>query len=129
MSDAYVLDASAVLAVLFGEPGAENIYPLLRLSLISAVNLSETVAKAQERGVPDSEMELSLKEFPLAVVPFDAEQAVAAGRLRAATRSLGLSFGDRACLALAMAKGAVAVTMDRSWAALDLPVAVQVARA
>lgn len=124
-----VLDASALLALMFGEPGAERILALLPGAGIGAVNLSEVVAKLQERGVPDARIARDIAALDLAVVPFDAEQAMAAGTLRAATRGHGLSLGDRACLALAKARGVPAVTTDRGWAALDVGVEVVVARA
>lgn len=125
---AHVLDASALLAVMLGEPGWERIEPLLADSIVGAVNLSEVVAKLQERGVPDSAIDESLAELGLAILPFDADQAVRAGKLRTATRASGLSPGDRACLALAAATGATAVTTDRQWASLDTGIAIRVVR-
>lgn len=124
----YVLDASVLLANLFEEHGAEALDPILPNSLIGAVNLAEVVTKLQERGTTDEEIDETLADLRIEIVPFDVAQAVAAGKLRAATRRAGLSLGDRACLALAMAEDATAVTMDRSWAALDLSVAIRVAR-
>lgn len=64
----------------------------------------------------------------LDVVPFDAETALLAGRLRAVTRHLGLSLGDRACLALAIRENATALTADRNWTDLDLPCKVELIR-
>jgi PIN domain nuclease of toxin-antitoxin system len=124
----YVLDASALLALLLGEPGAEAVVDLLPAAVIGAVNLSEVVAKLQDRGVPDAEIERDLAELDLPVIPFDEGQAMAAGKLRARTRSLGLSLGDRACLTLAMARGAAAVTTDRAWGSLDLGAKLVLAR-
>jgi ribonuclease VapC len=123
-----VLDASALLALMLGEPGAERIADMIPGARIGAVNLSEAVAKLQERGASDSEIESDIASFDLDVVPFDRLQAMAAGRLRGRTGRHGLSLGDRACLALAMARGLPAVTMDRGWAALDIGVEVTVAR-
>ena len=124
----YVLDASALLAVMFGEAGAGKVMELLPVAEISSVNLSEIVAKMQERGVPDAEIERNIADLRLSVVPFDAAHAMAAGKLRVPTRSLGLSLGDRACLALARGRGLPAVTMDRGWAELDIGAEVIVAR-
>ena len=129
MSDAaHVLDASALLCVMLGEPGADAVAALMSDAIIGAVNLSEVVAKLQERGVPNAVIDESLDELGLVIVPFDADHAVRAGKLRAITRRFGLSLGDRACLALAMATGGTAVTTDRAWAGLGLDVRVQVAR-
>ena len=124
----YVLDASALLAMMLNEPGAAMVESRLADARVSAVNLSEVVAKLQERGAPDAVIEESLAELDLLVIPFDAAQGVAAGRLRGATRKAGLSLGDRACLALAMSCDAVAVTTDRGWEALELPVEIELAR-
>lgn len=125
----HVLDASALLAVMLGEAGADRIHSRLPGAVIGAVNLAEAVAKLQERGVPDAEIDRDIAELDLPVIPFDAAQAMAAGKLRARTRALGLSLGDRACLALAMTRGVPAVTTDRGWAALDIGAEVIVARA
>ena len=124
----HVLDASALLAVMLGEPGAEPILEILPVAVIGAVNLAEVVAKLQQRGVPDAEIDRNIAELDLPVIPFDARQAMSAGKLRTRTRGLGLSLGDRACLALALARGLPAVTTDRGWMALDLGVGVIVAR-
>ncbi len=114
-----VLDASAVLALLGAEPGAEAVLAALPRATISAVNLCEVVAKLTERGVPASAIRAALEGLDLAPRPFDTEDAYAAGALRAETRALGLGFGDRACLALAARLGAEALTTDRAWT--DLP--------
>lgn len=123
-----VLDASALLAVLRGESGAERVEPRLEGASIGAVNLSEVVAKLIEDGVPEMEIRRAIGRLELDVHPFDGEHAYAAGVLRQATRALGLSFGDRACLALAQRLGAITLTADRSWARLDLGVAIEVVR-
>lgn len=124
----YVLDASALLAAMLQERGAQHVQDRLVDARIGAVNLSEVVAKLQERGVPDDVVEESLAELNLIIVPFDAEQAVMAGKLRRDTRAAGLSLGDRACLALAAMLGATAITTDSAWRNLTLPVEIELAR-
>ena len=126
MSDHYVLDASALLAVVRNEPGADQVHDILSKARISAVNFSEVIAKLQERGVPNSAIDTALGGLDLDIVPFDRQQADRAGKLRMPTRSAGLSFGDRACLALAEAEGAIALTADREWSNLDLPIQVEI---
>ena len=123
-----VLDASALLAVIEDEPGAETVEDTLADSAISAVNFSEVVAKLVDRGFGNEAVVARMNAFSLAVHAFDAAQAWRAGLLRRETRARGLSLGDRACLALAEALEAPAMTMDRSWAALDLEVQVIVPR-
>ena len=115
----HVLDASALLALMLGERGADQVLETLPAAVIGAVNLAEVVAKLQERGVPDAEIDRNLAELDLPVVPFDRALAMAAGKLRSRTRSRGLSLGDRACLALAKQFNATALTADRPWTRLD----------
>ena len=90
------------------------------------MNLSEVVAKLDDDGVPELEIHRAIGRLHLDVHAFDAAQAYAAGVLRQKTRTLGLSFGDRACLSLAQRLGAVVLTADRSWARLEIGVAVEV---
>lgn len=103
---------------MLGEAGSERILELLPGARIGAVNLAEVVGKLQERGVPDTAIERSIAEIGLPVIPLDEAQAMAAGKLRARTRKLGLSLGDRTCLALALECSLPAVTTDRSWSDL-----------
>jgi len=111
----FVLDASALLALLQQEPGAARVAEVLPDAWISAVNLSEVVAKLIDHGVPTDALIPALGQLGLKVHAFDGEAAIRAGELRVATRAFGLSLGDRACLTLAQALGAVAMTADRMW--------------
>lgn len=129
MNDArLVLDASALLALLRSEPGGEVVADLFPHVVISSVNLSEVVAKLAEHGMPEQAIRSALGDLQLDVVDFDTETAMIAGFLRPATRSEGLSFGDRACLALAWLRDTGAVTSDRSWWGLLPQVNVRVIR-
>jgi PIN domain nuclease of toxin-antitoxin system len=116
----YVLDASAVLALIFLEPGWENVDRVLHGSLMSTVNVAEALTKlVQDRvNLPDAVEEIS--KLNLEIFDFDFESAAKAAELRPLTKHLGLSLGDRACLALAIQHDATAVTADKSWAKLDL---------
>jgi PIN domain nuclease of toxin-antitoxin system len=87
---------------------------------MSAVNLSEVVATLTDRGVPESEIHEAIDPLDLDIVEFGTAQAFQAGRLRQSTRKAGLSFGDRACLALAMATRLPVVTADRAWSSIDI---------
>jgi ribonuclease VapC len=113
-----VLDASALLALLQDEPGAEVIADLLTVGAMSTVNLSEVVAKLIDHGMPSERAREALDGLPIQVHSFDRDAAFAAAELRRATRGAGLSLGDRACLALAAHLGVAAVTADRAWASL-----------
>lgn len=101
---------------------------MLAVAVVSAVNFGECVTKIAERGDDLERAIAQLRSLPIRILAHDAEQAEHAGRLRAATRGRGLSYGDRACLALAAALGAPALTADRAWSDLDLGVRVEVIR-
>jgi ribonuclease VapC len=123
-----VLDASALLAVLRDEPGAQRVELRLEGARVGAVSLSEVVAKLIEDGVPEAEIRSGIDRLQLDIHAFDAQLAYVAGVLRRSTRAFGLSFGDRACLPLAQSLGAPALTADRSWSRLDLGIAIEVIR-
>lgn len=125
---AAVLDASALLAAMQDEAGADVIAERMATACIGAVNLSEVIAKLQERGVPDALIDQSIDDLDLCIIPFDRELAVRAGKMRLATKDRGLSLGDRACLALAERLALPALTTDAAWAQLDLAVGVEVLR-
>jgi|SRR5580692_1938793 ribonuclease VapC len=124
-----VLDASAILALLNDEPGAEKITPeLLSRATASAVNLAEVqTILVREGGDPDESWAVAVDPLP-DIEPFSAEQARIAGSLIQKTSSLGLSLGDRACLALAIALDAPVYTTDRLWKKLKLGVPIYVLR-
>lgn len=124
-----VLDASALLAVLNREPGADKLTPqLLSSAASSTVNLAEVQSKLVSRGLtPDEAWEAALSPIREAVA-FSAEQARTAGSLVVQTRGLGLSLGDRACLALGLALKAPVYTADKSWKSLKLGVRIDIMR-
>lgn len=113
-----VYDASAILAALFGEPGGDRVSDWLERTpgLVSSVTYSEVLAKLLEHGFTPADADATWSGLPLDIEPLSAEQARAAAGLRPATRPLGLSLGDRVCLALARERQLPAVTADRSWA-------------
>jgi PIN domain nuclease of toxin-antitoxin system len=124
------VDASGVIAAVLSEPATEEFATMLADSIcrVSVVNLAEVVAKFAERGMESTAIQAGLDRFGFIFEPFTVEDAWTSGMLRPLTRSAGLSLGDRACLALAMRLGLPAVTMDRAWASLALPVTVIVGR-
>ncbi len=128
MTGVIVLDASALLCVIFAEPGADRVIDRLDGALIGAVNYSEAVAKIIERRADAERLFALLADLKMTIVSFDAAQAEAAGRLRLTTRSAGLSLGDRACLAVALATGGKALTTDRAWSRIDVAVEIEFAR-
>ena len=123
-----VLDSSVVLAALNGEPGADLAARLLPSALLSAVNLGEVVSKLDKRGLANLVVREMISLLDCEIVPFDVPQAMRAGLLYSATAKKGLSFGDRACLSLAIERGLPVYTADHPWAKLDLPVDIRLIR-
>lgn len=124
-----VLDASALLAILNQESGAERLtLELLSSATISTVNLAEVHGKLVSRGLRlEDAWEAALSPIQEAV-PFTPEHARLVGDLVAQTSPLGLSLGDRACLALGLSLKAPVYTADRSWKTLKVGVRIQVIR-
>jgi PIN domain nuclease of toxin-antitoxin system len=110
-----VLDASALIAFIEREPGWDKVAARLAGSFICAVNLSEVLAWVSRRGGDTAGMAAAFPELGIAVVVFDDALALSAANLFPATRPFGLSFGDRACLALAARLDLPALTADRAW--------------
>lgn len=123
-----VIDASALLALLNAEAGADIVAEALPSGVISAVNLSEVVAKLSEAGIPEKAIIRMLQPLGLETIPFDMEQALNAGLLRAMTQGAGLSLGDRACLNLAKMLGLPALTADKAWTEISVGASVRVIR-
>jgi len=123
-----VLDASALLALLQAEPGGDVVQELLETAAISSVNWSEVVQKALDWQTEIEGLRQELEVLGLEVLPFTAVLAEATAHLRPLTREAGLSLGDRACLALAGALSLPAVTADRIWPDLGLPLEIRVVR-
>lgn len=123
-----VLDASAILAVLRGEPGRDAVIDVTYRALTCSVNLAEVVAKLVDEGAVMPQIEEAVSRVAGRVVDFDRDLAIQAGILRSATRHKGLSLGDRACLALALRERRPVMTADQAWADLDLGIEVVLIR-
>jgi PIN domain nuclease of toxin-antitoxin system len=123
-----VLDASAVLAVLRQEPGADRVLARISGAIISAVNYAEVVARLASKGSDLSQVLIDLSNLLRDIRPFDQEQAQDTGMLEATTRPFGLSLGDRTCLVLAKSLGLPVLTADQAWAKLDIGVSIELIR-
>jgi ribonuclease VapC len=124
-----VLDASALMAVLNGEPGAEKLTPqIMSTAMTSTVNLAEVHGKLVLRGFSADDAWAAANGTIHEAVAFSVEQAKTAGDIVIHTRALGLSLGDRACLALGIALRAPVYTADRSWKNLSLGIRIHVIR-
>lgn len=129
-----VLDASAVLAWVFDEPGADRVdEALLKGAVIHTVNWAEVLSKLAERGVDPGEAEQDLNERGVLgqTLTVDAGQpgdARSVAQLRPLTQSGGLSLGDRYCLALGSRLGRPVLTADRAWGLLNVGVTIELIR-
>ncbi len=123
-----ILDASAVLALLKNERGADVIEEAIDGAAISAVNLVEVADKLLSGGMTDAALQETLDSLNIEVVAFDETQARFAGRIRERARKFGLSLADCACISLAQALGCAALTMDRTWSKVDFGVEIRVVR-
>ena len=123
-----MLDASALLALLNEEAGAEKVAERLCDALISAVNWSEVAERTLSIGLGLGGLREEMEDLGLRVAGFDAVHAELAAVLREPTREAGLSLADRACLALAGDLEFPALTADRSWADLEVGIEIELIR-
>jgi len=119
-----ILDASAVLALLNQEPGADFVQKALPKAKISSVNLAEIITRLNLAGMPTNEIQEVLSLLSLNIVPFDEEQALQTGILASQTKPIGLSLGDRACLALGILTDSPVLSADQAWQKITIPVKV-----
>lgn len=130
MSDApeAVLDASALIALLWDEPGAVAVATLLGRAIVSAVNWAEVLQRYRAYGAETAGKRESVEALGIAIEDFSPEDAEVVAELRQPTRSAGLSLADRACLALARRLDLPAHTADRAWRKVDVGVEVVLIR-
>jgi ribonuclease VapC len=121
-----VLDASALLAGLNGEPGADRVAAVLDAAVASAVNFAEVAGGVTRGGNSPERVRAVLAALACAVIPADEQMAIDVGLMRAKTDRAGLSLGDRFCLALGRRLRAPVLTADRQWALIADEVGVKV---
>lgn len=115
-----VLDASAILALLRGEPGAEQVEGILRDALVSVVNEAEVIGRLISGGHPPQQALAVVASLPYELVELDRALSRQAGAWWGVTKPYGLSLADRCCLALAKREGLPALTADASWTEVDV---------
>ena len=120
MNNRVILDASALLALIQEETGAEIIKPLLKFSVMSAVNVTETLSVLQRTNISPEEGRTLITDIITTIVPFDLEQAEQVAKLHPLVQPQGLSLADRACIALGIKLQIPIYTADRIWAELKL---------
>jgi ribonuclease VapC len=111
----YVLDSTALIALVLGESGCERVQALLEKSAISAVNLTETIHKLVQKGPAARSVEHLLQSLQLNVVAWSEDLSYRSAEYAVLGKSHGLSLGGRACLTLAKQWKATAVTSDLAW--------------
>ena len=111
----FVIDSSALLASIYNEPGGEKVANILAGAKMSSVNVAEVFTKLAEVGRLSEEFVETFNSLGLQVFDLDVRQAQSVAELRPLTQHLGLSLGDRCCLALAIQLKATAITADREW--------------
>ena len=124
MSSKVVLDASALLCLLNDEPGADRVVDVLTRSITGTASLAEVVSKLRDRGSPLDEVREALGGLHIDVRSLTPAQALIVGDLRPATKALGLSLGDRTCLALAIDLQAEMLTTDGPLASADVGITI-----
>ena len=124
----FVLDSSAVLALILEEAGGDVVYAALAGSLMSTVNSSEVLLKLIDKGLSREQALTQFSHLNIANHDFGLEHAITAATLRISTKDAGLSFGDRACLALALTEGLPVLTGDRDWLRVSVGVDVRLIR-
>lgn len=110
------------------EPGAERVRGVLREAVMSAVNVSEVLQKLVQKGMTLEHAEDYIRQFISEIAEFGLKQAVVTASLDPKTRSLGLSLGDRACLALGQSLNVPVLTADQTWAKLDIGISIELIR-
>lgn len=120
MNNRVILDASALLALIQEETGAEIIKPLLKFSVMSAVNVTETLSVLQRTNISPEEGLTLITDIVTTIVPFDLEQAAQVAKLHPLVQPQGLSLADCACIALGIKLQIPIYTADRIWDELKL---------
>jgi ribonuclease VapC len=124
----WVLDASAMLALMRAEPGADQVARALSTAIISTVNVAEVVTRLLRDGVEPQIAQQAVLRLNCPIAAVDADLGFRAGLLWRQTRANGLSLGDRVCLALAEREQVPALTADRAWRSFQLGIQIELIR-
>lgn len=128
MSTPIVLDASALIALIYQEKGSDLVEKHLKNAVISSVNLAEVASYMMRQGVEIKAAIGFLEDLAILSIDFNESHAFLAASLISKTAPKGLSLGDRACLALAIQQNSLVLTADTVWGELDLEVKIKLIR-
>jgi ribonuclease VapC len=126
-----ILDCSAVIAALEGEPGHEIVDAALAAGAgICTANIAEIMTILVRGGTALAAARQAIVSLPVTTFDLDVGLSLGAGAMAAITRRFGLSLGDRICLALAARENLPALTADRVWepAGREIGVAIRLIR-
>lgn len=123
-----ILDASALLALLQGEPGADKVQAVLHRAIINTVNWSEVIQKLSVHDPEAADIRPEMELTGLKIIPFSVEQAEIGASLWAQAKPFGLSLADRACIATGIHHKMEVMTTDKIWQDLELPIKIQAIR-
>ncbi|WP_037541891.1 PIN domain-containing protein [Sphingomonas sp. SKA58] len=113
-----LLDTSAVLAFVLGEPHDVDEDQVLAGAAICSTSLTELIAVLTLREIPPEIIKATIEDFGLRVLPFTETAAEIAGTLLPEARHLGMTLADCASIATAIEKGLVVWTANPRWTQL-----------
>ena len=120
-----VMDSSAVLALLYDEPGKDIVAAHSKGGQLLSVNLSEILTRVIDKNGDPVGVRKLIARLEIEIVDFDEELAAETARLRQDTQIIGASLGDRACLALAKSRRRAVLTADKLWDKLDVAIDIR----
>ncbi|MFU7501632.1 MULTISPECIES: type II toxin-antitoxin system VapC family toxin [unclassified Candidatus Tisiphia] len=126
----FLLDTSAIIALLKQESGYKILEDVIASSALSSVNLSELVSVLTRSNIKENEIDTIITDIVPDIIPFSESISIKAGKLISLTKDYGLSLGDRACIATGGYYNMEIYTTDRIWLKLSdkLPVKITLVR-
>lgn len=114
-----LFDSSVIIAILKSEEGYQSCEQIVNKGAISTVNWDEVAGFLKKNNAPEDIIRQTLAKYPLKILPYEESLVVPTGPLAVGCQQLGLSLGDRACLATAMAYNLPVLTANPFWKELE----------